>query len=141
MLTGEKIIGSKPVTLRWYAWGGLYPFFYQVSLGTKPEIAFFYEGKQRESRMLSAFEAKHFLGLISKLHLPVADPKPGRTTILPTVETRITLEGGGFKLSITWTNSDAAEMPDVYGVIEEVCEAIDAMLEIDTKALQLPIYK
>jgi hypothetical protein len=32
-------------------------------------------------------------------------------------------------------------MPDVYGVIGEVCEAIDAMLEIDTKALQLPIYK
>ncbi len=140
MLIGENTMGSRPVTLRWYAWGGLDPFFYQVSLGTKPEIGFFYEGRQRESRMLSAFEEKHILGLIGRLHLPVADPKPGRTTILPTVETRITLEGGGFELSITWTNSDAAEMPDVYGSIEEVCEAISAMLEIDTKGLQLPIY-
>jgi len=47
-------------------------------------------------------------------------------------------KGCGFELSNTWTNAGAAEMPGVYGPIEEIREAISSMLEIDTKGLQLP---
>lgn len=140
MLITEKTVESGPITLRWYAWGGLDPFFYQVSLGSASRIAFFYEGRVRESRTLSAFEVQHILRLLGQVHLPVTDPERGRTLIQPTVGTRITVEGDGFQLSITWTNSDAAEMPDVYGPMENICNAISAMLVIDTKDLRLPIY-
>ncbi len=56
-------------------------FFYQVILATDSEIAFFYERKRRESRMLSAFKVKHILELLGKLHLPVADPGRDRIGI------------------------------------------------------------
>ena len=81
MLITENVVVSGPVTLRWYAWGGLDSFFYQVILATDSEIAFFYERKRRESRMLSAFKVKHILELLGKLHLPVADPGRDRIGI------------------------------------------------------------
>lgn len=140
MLITEQTVESGPITLRWYAWGGLDPFFYQVNLGAESRISFFYEGKQRESRTLSAFERKYILGLLGKLRLPVAESGRGRTVILPTVGTRITVEGDGFQLSVTWTNSDAEEMSAVYRPMEDLCKAIRAMLEIDTKGLELPVY-
>ena len=140
MIVEQVTIQSGPITVRCYAWGGHKNYYYQAIIGSKAEIAFFYEGKRRESRPLSAFEAKHLLELIGELRLPVADPGAGRTHILPTVPTRITVQGDGFKLSMTWTNSDSAEMPDVYEPFERLGDVLSDMLDINTDGLLLPRY-
>ncbi len=140
MIVEEVTTPSGPLTVKCYAWGGLKEFYYQAIIDKTSEIAFFCNGERREYRTLSSFESKHLLSLVGELHPSVSDPGCGRTHILPTVPTRITVKGDGFNLSVTWTNSDSAEVPEVYGPFDRLCEAISDMLDINTDGINLPMY-
>lgn len=140
MIIKEVDAKTEPIVLRWYAWGGHKDFYYEAVIGAESQIAFFYRGTRRESRGLSHFESGHLLGHLQALRLPISDGRKRSKWILPTVPTCISVTADGLDFMVSWTNSDADAMPDVFDPLERLCSAMRAMLDIDTKGLDLPVY-